>query len=99
MSIWDSDYVPLSRQGRRTIAGDSLRQAWPLVEERSRQETTIQPDASLACARSHYPSDVHIVSVQGREFILVGTAHVSQESTDLVGRCWARKSQTVSAWS
>jgi pheromone shutdown-related protein TraB len=27
---------------------------------------------------------VHIVSVQGREFILVGTAHVSQESTDLV---------------
>jgi pheromone shutdown protein TraB len=27
---------------------------------------------------------VHIVSVQGREFILVGTAHVAQESTDLV---------------
>ena len=34
MSVWDSDYVPLSRQGRRTIAGDSLRTAWPLVEER-----------------------------------------------------------------
>jgi hypothetical protein len=32
MSVWDSDYVPLSRQGRRTIAGDSLRTAWPLVE-------------------------------------------------------------------
>ena len=27
-------YVPLSRQGRKTIAGDSLRIAWLLVEER-----------------------------------------------------------------
>lgn len=32
----------------------------------------------------NYPSDVEIVPVNGREFILVGTAHISQESTDLV---------------
>ena len=32
----------------------------------------------------NYPSDVQIVSVNGREFILIGTAHISQESTDLV---------------
>ncbi len=30
------------------------------------------------------PSDVHRVAIQDREFILVGTAHVSQESADLV---------------
>jgi pheromone shutdown-related protein TraB len=33
-----------------------------------------------------YPSDVNIVEVDGREFIIIGTAHVSQESTDLVRR-------------
>ena len=32
----------------------------------------------------NYPTDVQIVSVHGREFILIGTAHISQESTDLV---------------
>jgi len=31
-----------------------------------------------------YPSDVHFLEVDGREFILVGTAHVSRESTELV---------------
>ena len=31
-----------------------------------------------------YPPDVQVVAVQGRTFILVGTAHVSQESADLV---------------
>jgi len=31
-----------------------------------------------------YPSDVEILQVSGREFILVGTAHISQESVDLV---------------
>ena len=29
-------------------------------------------------------SDVHVVTVDGREFVLVGTAHVSRESVDLV---------------
>ncbi|MEM7033766.1 MAG: TraB/GumN family protein [Chloroflexota bacterium] len=33
-----------------------------------------------------YPSDVTIVSVEDREFIIIGTAHVSQESADLVKR-------------
>lgn len=31
-----------------------------------------------------YPADVEIVPVNGREFILIGTAHISQESTELV---------------
>ncbi|VAW35531.1 Pheromone shutdown protein [hydrothermal vent metagenome] len=34
----------------------------------------------------NYPSDVEIVLVNGREFILIGTAHISQESTELVRR-------------
>ncbi|MDM8532161.1 TraB/GumN family protein [Anaerolineales bacterium HSG25] len=31
-----------------------------------------------------YPQDVTIVEVDGREFIIIGTAHVSQESAELV---------------
>jgi len=31
-----------------------------------------------------YPADVHVLEVDGREIILVGTAHVSRESVDLV---------------
>jgi pheromone shutdown-related protein TraB len=31
-----------------------------------------------------YPDDVEIVLVNGREYILIGTAHISQESTELV---------------
>lgn len=31
-----------------------------------------------------YSSDVHTVRLDGREFILVGTAHISQQSADLV---------------
>ena len=31
-----------------------------------------------------YPADVHVLEIDGREFILVGTAHVSRESADLV---------------
>jgi len=35
--------------------------------------------------REHdYSEDVHILEVEGREFILVGTAHISRESVDLV---------------
>jgi len=33
-----------------------------------------------------YPSDVRIVRREGREFVLVGTAHVSRESAELVRR-------------
>ncbi|KAA3618694.1 MAG: TraB family protein [Calditrichaeota bacterium] len=32
----------------------------------------------------NYPEDVQIVKIRGREFILIGTAHISQESADLV---------------
>lgn len=31
-----------------------------------------------------YPSDVHFVEKNGRNYIIIGTAHVSQESADLV---------------
>lgn len=31
-----------------------------------------------------YPADVHVVEQNGRQFIIIGTAHVSQESADLV---------------
>src|SRR5688572_1285661 len=31
-----------------------------------------------------YPADVHVLEIDGREFILIGTAHVSRESADLV---------------
>ncbi|HQU70973.1 MAG TPA: TraB/GumN family protein [Calditrichia bacterium] len=36
--------------------------------------------------RSSYPQEVRIVTLGEREFILVGTAHISQESADLVRR-------------
>jgi pheromone shutdown-related protein TraB len=31
-----------------------------------------------------YPADVNILAANGREFIIIGTAHISQESADLV---------------
>lgn len=34
--------------------------------------------------RTDYPSDVRVVRLEDREFIVVGTAHVSSESVDLV---------------
>ncbi|MCK5323505.1 MAG: TraB/GumN family protein [Desulfobulbaceae bacterium] len=33
-----------------------------------------------------YSSDVHVIQLDGREIILIGTAHISRESADLVGR-------------
>lgn len=41
-------------------------------------------DAARSPGRAHPPSDVHRLQVDGREFILVGTAHISQHSVDLV---------------
>jgi pheromone shutdown-related protein TraB len=37
-------------------------------------------------AEGAYPEEVRFVRVDGREFVLVGTAHVSRESADLVRR-------------
>ena len=34
--------------------------------------------------QSHYPDDVHIITDQSRTILLIGTAHVSQHSVDLV---------------
>jgi pheromone shutdown-related protein TraB len=36
--------------------------------------------------QDHDSSDVHEITVGGRDFVLVGTAHISRESTDLVRR-------------
>jgi len=33
---------------------------------------------------NNYPEDVHIINIDDREFILVGTAHISRQSADLV---------------
>jgi pheromone shutdown-related protein TraB len=38
----------------------------------------------VAAPPRDYPPDVHVLEIDGREFILVGTAHVSRESADLV---------------
>src|SRR5258706_15492298 len=47
--------------------------------------TSIDPSGPAApAAPRDYPSDVHVLEIDGREFILVGTAHVSRESADLV---------------
>lgn len=61
-----------------------------LVRPSTEEETTIRPDASSAFDH-HYPADVQIVSVQDRAFILVGTAHVSQESIALVREVLSRE--------
>src|SRR5262245_43377264 len=37
-----------------------------------------------ANAPREYPPDVHVLELDGREFVLVGTAHVSRESAELV---------------
>src|SRR4029453_9138904 len=39
---------------------------------------------SAAAPTRDYPPDVHVLEIDGRELILVGTAHVSRESADLV---------------
>ncbi|MCG8591544.1 MAG: TraB/GumN family protein [Proteobacteria bacterium] len=42
-------------------------------------------DAGQTAAEARgYPRDVHILTLDGREIILIGTAHVSRESADLV---------------
>jgi pheromone shutdown-related protein TraB len=41
-------------------------------------------DRSAPARVRDYPPDVHVLEIDGREFILVGTAHVSRESADLV---------------
>ena len=41
-------------------------------------------DADVVDALHEYPSDVHRLRVGAREIVLVGTAHISRESVDLV---------------
>jgi pheromone shutdown-related protein TraB len=52
--------------------------------ERERRPT-ITGDAPASPDRD-YPQEVRVLEVDGREFVLVGTAHVSRESADLVRR-------------
>ena len=53
---------------------------------------TIPPESSqLPERRDEAPSDVHRLEIGGRHFVLVGTAHVSHESTALVREVIARE--------
>jgi pheromone shutdown-related protein TraB len=47
------------------------------------EDPVIDPEASAAQPRE-YGADVHVVAREGREFVLVGTAHISRESVGLV---------------
>jgi pheromone shutdown-related protein TraB len=71
-------------------------EGWPRVLShtpgtRRGEVSAIDPDSSDS-SRAEDPgeaghsaaSDVHVLEVDGREFILVGTAHISRESTELV---------------
>ena len=40
-----------------------------------------------------YPDEVELLTIDGREIYLVGTAHISQGSVDLVKRLIATESQ------
>lgn len=48
-------------------------------------------NSSSAIGEAVYPEDVHRLTIDDREVILVGTAHVSQESVDLVRRVIAEE--------
>lgn len=52
--------------------------------KRKQKELAISQHNPPAVPDSQHPSDVYRVAADGREFILVGTAHVSQESTQQV---------------
>jgi len=56
-----------------------------LMEEETIHETE-ESDEQAETETQSYSSDVKIVVVDGRTYIIVGTAHISQESTDLVRR-------------
>ena len=47
-------------------------------------EETYHENQPLPSLRGNYPAEVQIVQVKDRSIILVGTAHISQESADLV---------------
>ncbi len=51
--------------------------------DESMNEPLEQPPASSGL-RGQYPEDVQVVSILDKSIILIGTAHVSQESADLV---------------
>ncbi len=51
-------------------------------------------DANVPQERN-YPQDVEIVEIDGREFIIVGTAHISQQSADLVREVIEKESPDV----
>ncbi|MDX1411798.1 MAG: TraB/GumN family protein [Nitrospirales bacterium] len=47
-------------------------------------ENPISQDAPALPLQGDYPADVQVVQTRGKSVILVGTAHISQESADLV---------------
>lgn len=59
------------------------------------QLTEVEAELPPEAAPFAYSSDVDIVAVNGRTFIIVGTAHISQESTDLVRQVIEREQPDV----
>ena len=47
-------------------------------------ENPLSHDAPALPLQGDYPADVQVVQIRGKSVILVGTAHISQESADLV---------------
>ena len=66
-----------TRRQNSTGARARLWYVWPTME------CPASPQAAAA-NRFQYARDVHIVSIDGREIVIVGTAHISRESADLV---------------
>jgi pheromone shutdown-related protein TraB len=68
-----------SPSGRASLLGSGRWSTLPIPAE----DSIIDREASAA-QRRDYGADVHVVELEGREFVLVGTAHISRESVDLV---------------
>ena len=62
------------------------------------ERNVIEP-RDLEPERSDYPDDVQIVRLGPREVVLVGTAHVSRESADLVREVIRRERPANRYWS
>jgi pheromone shutdown-related protein TraB len=54
------------------------------VNDQMNEDGARDERASSRPADCDYPSDVHVLDIEGRRLVLVGTAHISQQSVDLV---------------
>ena len=75
--------VACARKARMYTSGP---RSEPKANEAQKAGLAFEPPMSESANAStrEYPSDVHVLQTGGREILLVGTAHVSRESADLV---------------